>query len=48
MIFYVPSEYLLEPEVVDKIRELDLESEAENKILASILSEAVEESKKVR
>jgi len=40
------AEYLLEPEVVDKIRELDLESEAENKILASILSEAVEESKK--
>jgi len=40
------SEYLLEPDVVGKIRDLDLEAEAENKILSSILSEALEESTK--
>ena len=40
-------EYLLEPDVVGKIRDLDLEAEAENKILSSILSEALEESTKV-
>ena len=40
-------EYLLEPDVVDKIRDLDLESEAVNKILRSILGEALEESSKV-
>lgn len=40
------AEYLLEPDVVDKIRDLDLESEAVNKILRSILGEALEESSK--
>lgn len=40
------AEYLLEPDVVDKIRDLDLESEAANKILGSILSEELEESTK--
>lgn len=40
------SEYLLESEVIDRIRELDLESEAENKLLGSVLGEALEESTK--
>jgi len=40
------AEYLLAPEVVGRIRDLDLEAEAENKILSSILSEALEESTK--
>jgi len=40
------AEYLLEPALVDKIRDLDLESEAENKILGSILGDCLEESTK--
>ena len=40
-------EYLLEPDVVGKIRDLDLEAEAENKVLTSILNEALEGSTKV-
>jgi len=40
------TEYLLEPDVVGKIRDLDLEAEAENKILTSILNEALEGSTK--
>jgi len=40
------TEYLLEPDVVGKIRDLDLEAEAENKVLTSILNEALEGSTK--
>ena len=46
--FFPHKEYLLEPDVVGKIRDLDLEAEAENKVLTSILNEALEGSTKVK
>jgi len=41
------AEYLLEADTLGKIRDLDLEAEAQNKVLGSILNEALEESTKV-
>jgi len=41
-----PSEYLLDVDTIQKLKELDLEEEAENKALTSILTEALQESTK--